>query len=199
MKKKVFTLLALMALISVSTLNADLRFGIKAAGGTSAMAGRDWESALAANNVENKLAFSYGFGAYLNLGLLDFFSLQPEFLYSSYAFRIGDSSYWVEDRMTMFELPVYAQIHFGSLVLQGGPNFSYASGLIKSKDSTGAEGSSSVSDFYDEPFAIGFAAGLAYFSGNVQFGVVYKRTVTEMVSAVQMYPQSLNLELGYTF
>lgn len=199
MNNKRILILLLICFATVATLSADAGFGIKGSVGASSMTGDNWNSDLASAGLSNELALSYGFGAYLNLGILNFFSIQPELLYSSYVFRIGDGTDWIQDRVTFFEFPVYAQLHFGSLVLQAGPNFSYAMGTINTKNSFGATGTSSVSDVYDDPFAIGIAVGIAFFGEHTQFGVVYKRAMTEMITNYPMYPQAINLELGYTF
>jgi Outer membrane protein beta-barrel domain len=199
MNKKRVLILLLICFTAVATLSADVGFGIKGSVGASSRTGDDWDSTLAYYGWSNELALSYGGGAYLNLGIIDFFSIQPEFLYSSYAFRFGVDDAWLQNRLNFFEVPVYAQLHFGSLVLQAGPNFTYATGTVKSLNSYGDTDTDAFSDLYDDPFAIGVAVGIAFFGEHTQFGVVYKRMMTEMITDVDVYLHTINVELGYTF
>jgi len=117
MKKFVPFLFAALLLTSVSYAQT-FQVGLKAGTNISNFSG----SANAADVKENSLV-GFHAGALLNLKFGSFFSLQPELLVSSQGSKLETANSKQNFKATYATLPVMAKLNFGSVYLEGGPQF----------------------------------------------------------------------------
>ncbi|MFD2512689.1 porin family protein [Pontibacter locisalis] len=144
------------------------------------------------NRFENKVGFHAG--AVLNIGIVgDFFSLQPELLYSSKGFKnndeefqLGGLEYRREGKVNYnyLDLPVLAKIKAGPIYFEGGPQASYllnvnnetktyVNGNLQntSRDEGSKEG---LTDF-----ELGYAAGVGFATRSISLGVRYNGSFSD--------------------
>jgi hypothetical protein len=188
--------LLLMFVFAVSTAFAaqaqTASFGIRGGANISNLSGdlRD------ENRFENKVGFHAGIMA--NFGIVDdFFSIQPELLYSVKGFRSEDSEVSLplfnrrregKVNYNYLDLPVLARIKAGPLYFEAGPQASYllsvnnetktyVNGTLQSSN-TNEKSKSGLSEF-----EVGYAAGIGFTSANnaISFGVRYNGAFSDFV------------------
>ncbi len=148
------------------------------------------------DRFENKVGF-HG-GIFANFGIVDdFFSIQPELLYSSKGFKNEESEYTVlnqtyrregKSNYNYLDLPVLAKIKAGPLYFEAGPQASYLLSVNNetktyindnlqstNRDEKSKEGLSE--------FEVGYAAGIGFTSRNnaISFGVRYNGSINDFV------------------
>lgn len=148
------------------------------------------------DRFENKVGFHAGIMA--NFGIVeDFFSIQPELLYSVKGFKNEDSEFsllgqnWRREGKVNYnylDLPVLARIKAGPLYFEAGPQASYLlsvnnetrtyrNGTLQTtnRDQKSKEGLSE--------FELGYAAGIGFTSRNnaISFGVRYNGAFSDFV------------------
>lgn len=188
--KKLF-LLAAAGLFAGSAHAQSIKFGLKAGANLSNLAG----------NVTNQSQYNnrFGFqgGAMLNIGLVDkdFFSIQPEVLYSQMGFRYADQSVTVlgntyrntgNVRYDYLQVPVLLKIKTQGVFFEVGPQYSYLMNISTDRQqtlngnvqSTVGSGTSNLDNVNRNE--LGFAAGLGY-QGSQGFllGLRYSGAFTE--------------------
>lgn len=186
--KKLF--LVLFALASVYTANAQSTFGIRLGANLSNLSGdlRD------ESQFNNKLGL-HG-GIIMNFPIVsDFFSIQPEILYTNKGFKNAD----VESTTLLgsnirrtgkvnynyVEVPLLAKINAGPLYFEGGPQASYLVN-VNNRTETYRNGtlqtsstSNNSTDGLDK-FELGYAAGLGLGTpGGMSIGVRYSGSFTD--------------------
>lgn len=138
MNTKVFILLAAAMGMAVTTEAQTVSFGSRLGANLSTLRVIEGEKMFHSGYSE---AYGYitgaQFGAVVNIGLSDRFSIQPELLYSQKGHKVR--SYFIEDddledmraklRMNYLEVPVLAKLSFGNKKLQffltAGPSVGY--------------------------------------------------------------------------
>jgi hypothetical protein len=185
-------LLVAFAVVSAFAAQAQASFGIRAGANLSNLSGdlRDED------RFENKIGFHGGVTA--NFGVVeDFFSIQPELLYSVKGFKNEDSDFTIlgqtyrregKVHYNYLELPVLAKIKAGPLYFEAGPQASY---LLSVKNETetfinGDQQSRNVSEKSKEglsEFEVGYVAGIGLTSANNAFsvGVRYNGSFSDFV------------------
>lgn len=194
MKKLVF----LFAFILVTAFGAQAQnssFGVRGGANISNLSGdlRD------ESRFDNKVGFHAGVTA--NFGIVEnFFSIQPELLYSVKGFKYQGSEFSAPLLGTLrrsegnvnynyIDLPVLARIKAGPLYFELGPQASY---LLSVKDKTKVYNSRNelVNEYSNEKskdglseFEVGYVAGLGFTSANnaISFGVRYNGAFSDFV------------------
>ncbi|MDX5420331.1 MAG: PorT family protein [Hymenobacteraceae bacterium] len=191
--------LLLMFVFAVSTAFAaqaqNASFGVRGGANISNLSGdlRDEE------RFENKVGFHAGVMA--NFGIVEnFFSIQPELLYSVKGFKHEDSEFTLpllgqvrrregKVHYNYLDFPVLAKIKAGPLYFEAGPQASYLLSVnneTKTYDGNGnliASNTDSKSKSGLAEFEVGYAAGIGFTSANnaISFGVRYNGAFSDFV------------------
>ncbi|WP_242693446.1 porin family protein [Sabulibacter ruber] len=187
--KKLFILA--FAVIASYAAQAQSTFGIKGGLNYSNLSGdlKDEE------RFNNKVGFNAG--VYFNAPVIgDFFSIQPEVLYSNKGYKFDDKvettllgeeyRYEGSANFNYIDVPVLARIKAGGLFFEAGPQVSY---LLSVNDKTktfrnGEEVDRNVSEKsksgYSD-FEVGYAAGLGFATANgFSLGLRYNGAFTDL-------------------
>ncbi len=184
-------LLLLFAVVTVSAAQAQSGIGIRGGANLSNLSG-DLRNE---DNFENKWGFHGGIT--YNIGIVEnFFSIQPELLYSQKGFKNADSEFSSslgsirrvgKVNYNYLDLPVLAKIKAGPLYFEAGPQASY---LLSVKNETktyinDVERSTTVDSEDKEglkEFEFGYAAGVGLALGNsLNLGVRYNGSLSDFV------------------
>ena len=192
MIKKLFFAAALM-IGSFTAAQAQATFGVRGGANLSNLSGdlRDEDM------FENKVSF-HG-GVILNFPVVeDFFSIQPELLYSRKGFKSSGVEYtnlFLQQRRregsvnyNYLDLPVLGRINAGPLYFEMGPQLSYLLSVNNETevfDGSGNRISSTQNERSKDglsQFEIGYAAGIGFAATNgISLGVRYNGAFTDFV------------------
>ncbi|MER2998122.1 porin family protein [Pontibacter populi] len=190
--KKLF-IIGAMLLAGATATQAQSGFGIRGGANMSNLSG-DLDNE---DNFENKWGFHGGIT--YNIGIVDnFFSIQPELLYSQKGFKNADvtltdpitnNSYRRVGKVNYnyLDLPVMAKIKAGPLYFEAGPQASYLVGVnneTKTYINNVEETSSRDEKDKDglKEFEFGYGAGVGFAFGNsLSLGVRYNGSLTDFV------------------
>lgn len=186
MKKLIIALVFVLSGVSFAQAQS---FGVRGGANISNLSGdlRNEE------RFENKVGFHAG--AILNFGIVDdFFSIQPELLYSVKGFKNSDEEFTLlgqtrrregKVNYNYLDLPILAKIKAGPLYFEAGPQASY---LLSVNNETKTYINNSLqSTTRDErskegitDLEVGYAAGIGLASRNgISFGVRYNGSFTD--------------------
>ncbi len=201
-------ILGLVLLIGIATLSAQgLTVGPKVSLGSSSNRGDDWDLLLTLGGAENGFALAYSAGMFAIVDITPTIGLQIDLMYSSFAFKIKYGSDWEKGTYNAFSFPVYGRFSFdlGGIkpYILAGLGMSLLFGDQKYEDSTGASGTTPIEDVFDKTILFGFGAGggvsLPVGPGSLDLGLRYRTNVNEMVTDMEMFTQSLNIDIAYGF
>lgn len=191
MKKLLFLFVfAVATAFSAQAQNAS--FGIRGGANISNLSGdlRDED------RFNNKVGFHAGIMA--NFGIVDnFFSIQPELLYSVKGFKNEDSEFSLlgqtrrregKVNYNYLDLPVLARIKAGPLYFEAGPQASYLLS-VNNETRTYINGTLQSTNRDEKSkaglseFEVGYAAGIGFTSANnaISFGVRYNGAFSDFV------------------
>jgi Outer membrane protein beta-barrel domain len=188
MKKLLLSLT--IALISFATAQAQSGLGVRGGANFSNLSGDLKDE----SRYENKVGFHAGLT--YNIPIVDqFFSIQPELLYSNKGFKYEDTqlelptgSFRREGNMNYnyLELPVLARIKAGPIYFEAGPQASYLLSVNNNiKEYVNNERTSSATTEIDKgdikDFELGYAAGIGITSGMLSVGVRYNGSFTDFM------------------
>ncbi|WP_235925824.1 porin family protein [Pontibacter burrus] len=147
------------------------------------------------DNFENKWGFHGGIT--YNIGLVgDFFSIQPELLYSQKGFKNADTEFSTplgdvrrvgKVNYNYLDLPILAKVKAGPLYFEGGPQASYLLNVNnETKTYLNGDLQSSSRDEGSKDglkeFEVGYAAGVGFALGNsLNLGVRYNGSFSDFV------------------
>ncbi|GGK84716.1 porin family protein [Rufibacter glacialis] len=189
MKKLVFLFVAVVASYAAQ---AQSTFGIKGGLNYSNLSGDLKDE----SRFNNKLGFNAG--VYFNAPIVgDFFSIQPEVLYSNKGFKYDDKventllqgqyRYEGTANFNYIDVPVLAKVKAGSFFFEAGPQVSYLMSVndkTKQYDSKGTLVDRTVSEKSKEgysDFEIGYAAGLGFATqSGISLGLRYNGAFTDL-------------------
>ncbi|WP_235942111.1 porin family protein [Pontibacter fetidus] len=188
--KKLF-IIGAMLLAGATATQAQSGLGIRGGANLSNLSG-DLRNE---DNFENKWGFHGGIT--YNIGIVDnFFSIQPELLYSQKGFKNADTEFEVggvnykrtgKVNYNYLDLPVMAKIKAGPLYFEAGPQASYLLS-VNNETKTYLDGNlqSSSRDEKDKEglkeFEFGYGAGVGFALGNtVNLGVRYNGSLSDFV------------------
>ena len=200
MMKKLFFAFALM-IGTYSAAQAQATFGVRGGANLSQLSG-DLKNE---DMFENKVSF-HG-GVTLNFPVVEeFFSIQPELLYSRKGFKSSGEEYTpllfpLERRRregnvsyNYLDLPVLAKINAGPLYFEMGPQLSYLlnvnneTKLYDGNDNLIATTESEKSKDGLSQFEVGYAAGIGFAASNgISLGVRYNGAFTDFVKDSDNY------------
>lgn len=201
-------ILGLVLLVGIAALSAQgLTVGPKVSLGSSSNRGDDWDTLLTLGGAENGFTLAYSAGIFTILEITPIIGLQVDLTYSKLAYKFEDSTDWVKFSYNAISFPVYGRFSFdiGSLkpYILAGLDMNLLFGDVKGEDSTGANVTSPVEDNVDKTFLFGFAAGggvsLPVGPGSLDLGLRYRTNINEMTTDVEMFNQSLNIDIAYGF
>lgn len=188
--KKLF-IIGAMLLAGATATQAQSGFGIRGGANMSNLSG-DLDNE---DNFENKWGFHGGIT--YNIGIVDnFFSIQPELLYSQKGFKNADTEFEAggftykrtgKVNYNYLDLPVMAKIKAGPLYFEAGPQASYLVGVNnETKTYLNGELQSTSRDEKDKDglkeFEFGYGAGVGFALGNsVNLGVRYNGSISDFV------------------
>ena len=219
MKKTLFFALLLMMLFSVNIF-ADVTFGAFAGINTGWYSGNDWDDFVdyyesVYGNASGKARFGFTLAAFLDLGINENFSIQPELQFTTFkgGLEVTDS---VGDTIETYEtnnslvIPVLAKIKFntgkGKFSLFGGPELIMVIGDVQTKTRVTISGSSgtSKSDYeLDNTTGMGFTIGAGYELplGSSKFitDFRYSRSLFDTLDNDDTRFNSIGLNIGYGF
>lgn len=190
MKKLFFA--ATIFLASISVAEAQTGFGIRGGGNLSNLSG-DLKNE---NRYENKIGFHAG--AFINFPVTaDFFSIQPELIYSQKGFENSDVEYTDllgnnyrrtgKVNYNYLDLPVLAKITAGPLYFEGGPQASYLLNVNnETKEYYNGNLRSSATTERDkdgmQEFELGYVAGIGFASNSgISLGLRYNGSFSDFV------------------
>jgi len=146
---------------------------------------------------------SYHFGGYVNLGITDKLSLQPELLLNNLGFKesgndpdFGD--FETTQKQTYLSIPVNLQYSFGVINVFAGPQFSF---LLKSESTTDLDGASFDVDTKDAfkgldlGANIGLGANFGKFNASARYTLGLSNVVD--VDDVNVKNNVIQISLGY--
>ncbi|MDX5423239.1 MAG: PorT family protein [Hymenobacteraceae bacterium] len=216
--KKLFFILALVLTTFSFAQAQTTKFGIRGGANISNLSGDLKDE----DRFENKVGFHAG--AILNFSVVgDFFSIQPELLYSVKGFKNSDEEFTNLLGQTIrregkvnynyLDLPVLARIKAGPLYFEGGPQASY---LLRVNNETKIYRNNELqSTTRDEgskaglsEFELGYVAGIGLASRNgLSFGVRYNGSFSDFVDEDVNFEGDLTnarhsvfmVTLGFTF
>ena len=205
--KKLLVCAVLAALLPAALFAVDLSAGAKGGVNLGMFGGQDWRDALDSYNETNGMKLGLSGAAFLNIGLTDSLSIQPEVGYTMLGGKEKDSSMDFAGKYTInaIELPVLIMPKFavgpGILSVFAGPDLFYLLGDMSAKlyiaGTLFAEGDVPI----DNSLLMGFAAGVQYLypisSGNIVFDAKYSQVLTEMFEGVEWYTSGINVRIGY--
>jgi opacity protein-like surface antigen len=188
--KKLF-IIGAMLFAGVTAAQAQSGIGIRGGANMSNLSG-DLRNE---DNFENKWGFHGGIT--YNIGIVDnFFSIQPELLYSQKGFKNADTEFVVggvnykrtgKVNYNYLDLPVMAKIKAGPLYFEAGPQASYLLG-VNNETKTYLDGNlqSTSRDEKDKEglkeFEFGYGAGVGFALGNsLNLGVRYNGSFSDFV------------------
>lgn len=216
--KKLFIAFSIM-LASASVAQAQSGIGVRIGANLSNLEG-DLKNE---NRYENKFGFHGGLT--YNIGVVgNFFSIQPELIYSNKGFQNSDEEFEILGQKykregnvnyNYLELPVLARIKAGPLYFEGGPQASYLLSVNnKTKEYLNGEERSSTTTQIDKDgmkqFELGYVAGVGFATNSgLSVGVRYNGSFNDFVDdapadyfdgdLVNAKHSTIMLTLGYTF
>ncbi|SFH33940.1 Outer membrane protein beta-barrel domain-containing protein [Pontibacter chinhatensis] len=189
MKKLLLSLT--IALASFTVAQAQSGLGVRGGANFSNLSGDLKDE----SRYENKVGFHGGLT--YNIPVVgDFFSIQPELLYSNKGFKYEDTEVTLpvggtfrrEGNMNYnyLELPVLARIKAGPIYFEAGPQASYLLSVNNNiKEYMNGDRTSSatteISKGDIKDFELGYAAGIGITSGMLSVGVRYNGSVTDFM------------------
>ncbi|MCC9168362.1 porin family protein [Pontibacter harenae] len=187
MKKIFFVITVLIA--SMSVAQAQSGVGVRVGANLSNLEG-DLQNE---DRFENKWGFHAGLT--YNIGIIgNFFSIQPELLYSNKGYKNSDEEYTLltdtyrregNTNYNYLDLPVLARIKAGPLYFEAGPQASYLLSVnnrtrLYMNDERVSSNTTEISRDDMKKFELGYAAGIGLATGGgLSIGVRYNGSLTD--------------------
>ena len=209
MKKIFFAFTILVA--SMSVAQAQSGVGIRVGANLSNLEG-DLQNE---DRFENKIGFHAGLT--YNIPVVgEFFSVQPELLYSNKGFKNSDEDFTLlgntyrregNTNYNYLDLPILAKIKAGPLYFEAGPQASYLLSVnnktkVYMNDELQDSNTTQIDRDQMKKFEIGYAAGVGIGTPmGISVGVRYNSDFSKLLdnNEAQIYNDVFMLTLGYTF
>ncbi len=178
--KKIFILLGILVIIPSFMAGVELSIGpcvgfsLNHYWGSDAKRMRDEDALNRAGVWDPKPHWNVGLsgGAFFRIQFLDWFILEPEFLFdvrkAGYKLKNvnnEDETIFVNTRVFLIDLPVLVRFKFNRFSIFTGPNFMFKVGKthnIERNSDTGSKVKTNVDKRYQKIFALGMIMGLGY-------------------------------------
>ena len=218
MKKIFFLIICLLIVTSLFAL--DITFGGAIGFVGTFNNGSDWEDGLNEMNGTNSFLPGFELGAFWDIAINEYFSVQPEINYLLIRFGAKgnrDNSGYYEDleysySMSMLEIPILAKFNLpigkGKLSLLIGPSFQILLGNIHDLENieTNMPYSGGGSDHYIAPDSYVILGGIVaagcqipVSNGNLIFEFRYRRQLTTYIDNSNWKSNVFSLRVGYGF
>lgn len=203
-------------LLPVSAFAVDIKWGATFGLNHSFFSGSDWsdekaEADAIGINLETKLGLGFEIGTFVNIGINNFFSIQPElnilFLRIKHEASFAGVTI-VEDtwRIRIAEMPVLARFDvnagLGNVFFLLGPALQIISGDIELERTTlggildaNIKGAPDVSVLFAGIVGAGYAIPLG--NGELLFELRYRRAFTDFFDHVNWKINTIGLRIGY--
>lgn len=213
MKKTILSLAILAGAVGVANAQTGVKYGLKGGFNTSTFSGAD------SNGSNYKVGFNAG--AFLNFGVSDNFSVQPEFLYSQKGAAIKDFPYLTstggtntngkyKSTLGYLDIPIMFRYNIGEdgkgLYIEVGPQGSFV--LHRRdfvEDGSGNQIGSSYTSTDDlNKVVIGYAGGIGYqiTSGlglNLRYNGDFSQVYKQNNGAINVHNSVFQFQVGYAF
>ncbi|MDC8004388.1 porin family protein [Aureisphaera galaxeae] len=189
--KKLFTMLVVA--VFAFTINAsaqEISFGAKAGLNLASINGDDADDA----NFDGRTSFHVG--AVVNIGIGEFFAVQPEVVYSAQGFTAEEEGVDVTGKLDYLNIPVLADFTIAEgLSLQGGPQFGFN---ITSEAEADGE-TEDIDDVESVDVAAGIGAQYKLPALGLFFQARYVIGLSDVVSDFDGKNANLSLSVGWFF
>lgn len=207
MKKAILSLALLAGAAGVANAQTGVKYGLKGGFNGSTFSGT--------NSKGSEYKAGFAAGAFLNFGVSDNFSIQPEFLYSQKGASIDDylsnSGITYKQTLGYLDVPIMFRYNIGEdgkgFFVEVGPQGSF---LLHQRqfleDNGGKEISGSRSTSTDDfnKVAIGYVGGLGYqITSGLQLGLRYTGDFSQVYkqenNAPNLHNSVFQFQVGYAF
>lgn len=179
--KKLFFLIAIVAIGTSTTYAQDVKFGFK--GGVNFANVNDLQAAGQELDTDGRTGFHLG--AVLQASLADTFAIQPEILYSAQGFKDVNVDY--------INIPVLAKLKLAKVLsIEAGPQFGF---VVSDEIEKGFEGIQA--DAEAESFDLGLAAGAGVEFGQFFAQVRYNIGFTKVTEFAEGKNNAFQVSVGY--
>jgi len=203
--KRCISVLILLAVFT-GAVSAQSAFGLKGAWGSSAYRGSGFEeSGLEAYYDLD----SFSGGVFFDWHFSKVVSLQPEVIFSRVSHNTDAEDFNRYVKRNFLEVPVYLKLSLPlgrtRFYIMGGPDFMLPIGdvMMESLWEFNGQRNISASDYYDNTFLLGAAAGLGFEfplgPGFLVTGLKYSTNLTSYFDGGDVFNQSFLFEVGYGF
>ena len=200
--------LVLMCMLLATTLFAvDVTIGGAIGPNTSFMSGSDWDDMIEAYDGSNEFRIGFEIGAFFDIAINEFFSIQPEINFLLLRAGAGNSDYDVEATATIYvlEIPVLAKFNLeagnGIFSFFFGPSFQI---LLGDPNITAEVGGTEVMNedmSVDNSVLFAGVVGIGYAfpvgNGNLYFDLRYRRQFTTFDDDFNGKVNNIGLRIGY--
>lgn len=189
--KRIFLTVSLCALFAAGAFAQGMSGGLKAGLNLSNFAGDDVDG--------TDMRIAYHIGGFVNFGLTDALSLQPELLYNSIGAKADSEDGDVTFKMNYVSIPVSLIYSFGNFNIQAGPQISFlASAKAKASDGD-FSGEVDMKEFF-KGTDIGVNLGVGASFGKIQAALRYYLGVSDIPDVegdANWKNSNFQLSLGY--
>ncbi len=188
--KKIFLTVTMITFIAAGAFAQGISGGLKGGLNLANATGSD------AKDADMKMRIAYHFGGFVNIGLSDVLSFQPELLYNSVGAKLDDE---VSLHMNYFSVPLNLQYAFGNFNIHAGPQFGF---LLSAKAKADVDGNSAEVDMKEffKGTDLGINLGLGASFGKLHASARYTMGITKVWDPeddVDVKNGVIQLSLGY--
>lgn len=213
MKKIILSLAVLASAAGVANAQTGVKYGLKGGFSTSTFSGED------SKGINYKVGFTAG--AFLNFGISDNFSVQPEFLYSQkgasikdYPYSVGSTGYTngkAKTTIGYLDIPIMFRYNLGEegkgFYIEAGPQGSFVlhqRSFIQDGSGNEISGSRNTSTDDFNKVVIGYAGGVGYqiTSGlglNLRYTGDFSQIYKQNNGALNIHNSVFQFQVGYAF
>lgn len=188
--KKVILSLGLLAGISTAVHAQGITYGVKAGASLTSLTGDN------ITGIKSKIGFLGG--GFVNFGLSDLISIQPEVLYSQKGCGYDANSNY-KTKFNYIDVPVLVKVNAGGLFFEGGPQV----GFLAAAKTTDGNTTVDVSDQL-KGVDFGYVVGLGYqLESGPMLGLRYNGGISDLNKTTTANDKQRNsafqLYVGYAF
>jgi len=215
MKKIIIIALFILIVCSVNLFAGGSEIGFKGGGGIGWVTGDDLQDFLTLTSGDNRVKFNYSVGAFLDLSVANWLSIQPEVLltylvggyrydyyyYDYYFYYSGE----VKGTLDVYslEIPIYVKpkinVGSGMLYFIAGPDIFFLLGDVTEEVKLDGVSMGELKVEPDNSFLFGIAGGLGVKIRNTSIEIKYSKTMTEIFENVDWSFNGFVLYIGYSF
>ena len=168
--KRIFLSVTMVALIGAGAFAQGISGGLKAGLNLANGIGKD------AKDADMKMRVAYHFGGFVNIGLSEVLSVQPELLYNSVGAKMDED---INLHANYLSIPVNLQYSFGNFNIHAGPQLGF---LLSAKMKAEVDGESAEVDVkeYFKGTDLGLNLGLGAAFGKLHASARYTMGITKI-------------------